>query len=119
MTTRMKVLLFSLIFFVFNILVADSSSFVSFLVYVFFIFSSGIELFSSGIGDAYYASNDMDPYLKTNGVCSFISLMFCHFVYVEKPNKRKFVFFLKTKRKIVVIRMMGMMRMMKRSRTSP
>ncbi|CAA6673259.1 unnamed protein product [Spirodela intermedia] len=26
----------------------------------------GIELFGTGLGDAYYASNDMDPYLKNN-----------------------------------------------------
>jgi len=29
---------------------------------------SGIEIFSSGMGDLYYPSNDMDPYLKNNDV---------------------------------------------------
>lgn len=29
---------------------------------------SGIELFSTGLGDAYYPSNDMDPYLKNKDV---------------------------------------------------
>lgn len=33
----------------------------------------GLELFSSGLGDLYYASNDMDPYLKNNDV-SMLSL---------------------------------------------
>jgi len=28
----------------------------------------GIEIFSSGMGDLYYPSNDMDPYLKNNDV---------------------------------------------------
>ncbi|GJM87359.1 hypothetical protein PR202_ga03306 [Eleusine coracana subsp. coracana] len=26
----------------------------------------GLEIFSSGMGDLYYPSNDMDPYLKKN-----------------------------------------------------
>jgi periodic tryptophan protein 1 len=29
---------------------------------------SGLEIFSTGIGDLYYPSNDMDPYLKKNDV---------------------------------------------------
>lgn len=29
---------------------------------------SGIELFSKGLGDLYYPSNDMDPYLKDGDV---------------------------------------------------
>lgn len=70
------------------------------------VFSSGIELFGTGLGDAYYASNDMDPYLKNNVVCDFISWL-C-FANHKKPINRM----------AVVFRMM-MMRMMKRSRTSP
>ena len=30
--------------------------------------NSGIEVFSKGLGDTYYPSNDMDPYLKDNNV---------------------------------------------------
>lgn len=30
----------------------------------------GVELFSSGIGDLYYPSNDMDPYIKDQNVSS-------------------------------------------------
>lgn len=29
---------------------------------------SGIELFSTGLGDVFYLSNDMDPYLKNKDV---------------------------------------------------
>ena len=29
---------------------------------------SGIEIFSKGIGDLYYPSNDLDPYLKDKDV---------------------------------------------------
>ena len=32
------------------------------------VIMSGIEIFSSGIGDLFYPSNDMDPYLKNNDV---------------------------------------------------
>ena len=28
----------------------------------------GIDIFSKGLGDTYYPSNDMDPYLKDNHV---------------------------------------------------
>ena len=41
----------------------------------------GIEVFSSGIGDLYYPSNDMDPYIKDKNVsytcCHFISVAAC------------------------------------------
>ena len=38
----------------------------------------GIEVFSSGIGDLYYPSNDMDPYIKDKNV----SYTCCHFISV-------------------------------------
>jgi len=31
-------------------------------------FCLGIELFSSGVGELYYPSNDMDPYIKDKNV---------------------------------------------------
>lgn len=44
-----------------------------------FVICLGIEVFSSGIGDLYYPSNDMDPYLKDKNVSSSTC---CHFISV-------------------------------------
>ena len=44
--------------------------------------AAGVELFGTGHGDAYYPSNDMDPYLKDNDVsyqCCILSFRFCIF----------------------------------------
>ena len=41
---------------------------------------SGIELFSKGLGDLYYPSNDMDPYLKDEDVRMRTSIVFLAFI---------------------------------------
>ena len=42
---------------------------------------SGIELFSKGLGDLYYPSNDMDPYLKDEDVRIRTSIL-CGLVFI-------------------------------------
>jgi hypothetical protein len=45
---------------------------------IFSWLTSGIELFSTGLGDIYYPSNELDPYLKDNDVSLIPSGMaFC------------------------------------------
>lgn len=53
------------------------------LVFLSILFSLGVELFSTGLGDLYYPSNDMDPYLQNEDVSFFFFF----------PLKRYFLFF--------------------------
>ena len=58
-----------------------------FLIVVWFALE--IELFTSGAGDVYYPSNDMDPYLQDKDVSYFlnifvrISLLCCYLWYLS------------------------------------
>lgn len=51
------------------------------------LLTSGVELFSSGIGDIYYPSNEMDPYIKDKEV-SLNSLIYCFLAFIFNFDAR-------------------------------
>lgn len=85
MTTKMKVLITNLTF-------LSQSTITIFLVGYLFIYLFtgsitcilfcepylGVELFSSGFGNRYYESNDLDPYIKDKNVSSFLFFILHH-----------------------------------------